>query len=94
MPKTRPVITRFELTKIIAARVQQLSDGAPTTLPEDHVLYGGAPYDIAIAELEERRLPMMVPRHLPDGTTEVWRLEQLRLPFHLMRHVKSLSILI
>nr|WRJ69749.1 DNA-directed RNA polymerase subunit Rpb6 [Oceanusvirus sp.] len=95
MPKTRPVITKYELTKVIASRVQQLSDGSPTTLPRDHPLSGpgSAPLDVALAELDERVLPMLIPRELPDGTREVWRLEQLALPTAFMRHVRSLAIL-
>jgi DNA-directed RNA polymerase subunit K/omega len=95
MPKTRPVITKYELTKVLASRVQQLSDGAPTTLPRDHPMSssGSGPFEVALAELDARVLPMMIPRDLPDGTREVWRLEQLRLPTSFMRHVRSLSIL-
>jgi DNA-directed RNA polymerase subunit K/omega len=94
MPKTRPVITKYELTKVLAARVQQLADGAQTTLPRDHPAASArAPLAIALAELDEHVLPMMIPRDLPDGTREIWRLEQLRLPTAFMRHVRSLSIL-
>lgn len=94
-PRTRPVITKYELTKVLAARVQQLSDGAMTSLPRDHELSGPSanPMDVAVAELELRVLPMKIPRELPDGTREVWSLSQLRLPASFMRHVKSLNIL-
>ena len=93
MPRTRPVITKYELTKVLAARVQQLADGAQTTLPRDHPSAKGAPLAVALAELDEKVLPMMIPRDLPDGTREIWRLEQLRLPTAFMRHVRSLSVL-
>lgn len=94
-PRTRPVMTKYEVTKLLAARVQQLADGAPSTLPADHPLgpATGNLLEVAVAELEERKLPMMLPRILPDGTKEVWRLEQLRLPRTFMRHVKSVTIL-
>ena len=62
MPKTRPVITKYELTKVLAARVQQLADGAQTTLPRDHPAASArAPLAIALAELDEHVLPMMIP---------------------------------
>jgi DNA-directed RNA polymerase subunit K/omega len=94
-PKTRPVITKYELTKVLAARIQQLADGAPSTLPADHPVgpATGELMDVAVAELEGGKLPMMIPRELPDGSREVWRLDQLRLPKSFMRHVKSVSIL-
>ena len=93
--RTRPVITKYELTKVLAARVQQLADGAPSTLPPGREV-GTGPTDllgIAVRELEEGLLPMLVPRDLPDGTREVWRLDRLRLPRAFMRHVRSVSIL-
>ena len=88
-------MTRYELAKVLAARVQQLADGAQSTLPPDHPAgpATGGLMQVAVAELEEGRLPMMVPRELPDGTREVWRIDQLRLPKAFMRHVRSLSIL-
>lgn len=94
-PKTRPVLTKYELTKVIAARVQQLADGSPSTLPADHPIgpSTGKLMDVVVAELEEGKLPMMIPRELPDGSKEIWRLDQLRLPRSFMRHVKSISIL-
>lgn len=94
-PRTRAVISKYELTKVLAARVQQLADGATSTLPADHPVGPAAAnlMAVAVAELEEGRLPMMIPRELPDGTREVWRLDQLRLPRAFMRHVKSVSIL-
>ncbi len=89
------MISKYELTKVLAARVQQLADGATSTLPDDHAVnpMTGNLLEIAVAELEEGRLPMMIPRDLPDGSREVWRLDQLRLPMAFMRHVKSVSIL-
>lgn len=89
------MISKYELTKVLAARVQQLADGAASTLPDDHAVnpMDGNLLEIAVAELEEGRLPMMIPRDLPDGSREVWRLDQLRLPAAFMRHVKSVSIL-
>lgn len=94
-PKTRAVLTKYELTKVLAARVQQLADGTPSTLPPDHPVgpATGNLLDVAVAELEEGKLPMMIPRELPDGSREVWRLDQLRLPRAFMRHVRSVSIL-
>ena len=88
-------MTKYELVKVLSARVQQLADGATSTLPAEHPVnpvYGNL-LDVAVAELEEGKLPMMLPRELPDGTTEMWRLDQLRLPKAFMRHVKSTSIL-
>lgn len=88
-------MTRYEVTKVIAARVQQLADGAPSTLPADHPVGPATAglMEVAVAELEEGRLPMMLPRELPDGSREVWRLDQLRLPRAFMKHVRSVTIL-
>lgn len=93
--KTRAVMTRYEVTKVIAARVQQLSEGSKSTLPEDHPCSskGCGLMKIAVAELENGTIPMMIRRDLPDGTTETWRLADLRLPRAFMRHASAIDIL-
>lgn len=91
--RTRPVMSKYEVTKIISARVQQLSEGAPSTLSSDHEAHSKGLMNVAVAELEERTLPMMITRELPDGSKELWKLDQLRLPKTFMRHVRSIQIM-
>jgi DNA-directed RNA polymerase I, II, and III subunit RPABC2 len=72
-----PFLTVFERTKILGTRTNQLAEGARpfVTVPE----YMTNPLDIAKLELEQRRLPFIVKRPMPDGTFEYWRLSDLMI---------------
>ena len=72
-----PFLTVYERTKILGTRANQLADGARpfVTVPE----YVTKPLDIAKLELEQRRLPFIVKRPMPDGTFEYWRLSDLMI---------------
>ena len=72
-----PFLTVYERTKILGTRTNQLAEGARpfVTVPE----YVTQPLDIAKLELEQRRLPYIVKRPMPDGTFEYWRLSDLMI---------------
>ena len=58
-------LTRFERTRLIAARALQLSLGAPVLVKTPK---HATPIDIARKELDEKVLPLAVLREFPDGT--------------------------
>ena len=72
-----PFLTIYERTKILGMRTNQLAEGARpfVTVPE----YMTQPLQIAKLELEQRRLPFIVKRPMPDGTFEYWRLSDLMI---------------
>lgn len=73
--RTYPFITVFEKTKIIGLRANQLSKGAaPYVAVPKHMT---DVRDIARYELEQKRLPFLIKRPLPNGTFEYWRLSDL-----------------
>jgi DNA-directed RNA polymerase I, II, and III subunit RPABC2 len=73
--RTYPFITLYEKTKIIGLRANQISQGAKPFIPvPEHVT---DVKDIARLELEQKRLPFIIKRPLPDGTFEYWRLSDL-----------------
>lgn len=75
--RTYPFLTLYEKTKIIGLRANQLSKGARPYIPvPDHI---SSVRDIARMELEQKRLPFIVKRPLPNGTYEYWRLSDLML---------------
>jgi DNA-directed RNA polymerase I, II, and III subunit RPABC2 len=75
--KTYPFMTLYEKTKIIGLRANQLSKGAkPYVVVPDHVT---DVREIARLELEQKRLPFLVKRPLPDGTFEYWRVMDLMI---------------
>ena len=75
--KSPPFLTIYERTKILGARTNQLAEGAMpfVTVPE----YMTQPLEIAKLELEQRRLPYIIKRPMPDGTFEYWRLSDLMI---------------
>lgn len=73
--RTYPFLTTFERTKIIGLRANQLSKGAaPLIHIPEHIT---DVRDIARLELEQKRLPFIVKRPLPNGSFEYWRLSDL-----------------
>ena len=60
-----PTLTRFEKARIMGARALQLSLGAPVfiTIPKNIV----SSLEIAMEELNQRLLPIVIKRSLPNG---------------------------
>ena len=70
-----PYLTQFERTKILGFRSNQLSQGArPLIQVPSHVT---DVMEIARLELEQKRLPFLLKRPMPDGTYEYFRLQDL-----------------
>jgi len=75
--KTYPFLTIYEKTKIIGLRANQLSQGAkPYIAVPEHVV---SVREIARMELEQKRLPFIIKRPLPNGTYEYWRIADLMI---------------
>ena len=75
--KSQPFLSQYEKTRILGFRTNQLAQGsrAFVTVP-DHIVNT---LDIAKMELEQRRLPFIVKRPMPDGSFEYWRLSDLMI---------------
>ncbi len=75
--KSQPFLTQYEKTSILGFRTNQLAQGAiPFVAVPKHIRN---PLDIAKMELEQRRLPFILKRPMPDGSYEYWRLSDLIL---------------
>ena len=75
--RTLPFITRYERAKILGERASQLEAGAkPMIKVEPNVLDG---YLIALKEFEEKKIPFIVKRPLPNGSCEYWKLQDLEI---------------
>ena len=72
--QTTNYITKYEKAKIIGFRAQQLSKGAAPSIDigEEY-----NPYNIALMELEQNKLPLMIKRKLPNGSVEYWKTNEL-----------------
>lgn len=75
--KTSPILTKYEKTRIISERVQQLSNGGTPFIsnPESY----STVYDIALQELNMKKLPFIIKRTISGNNYELWKLEDLKL---------------
>lgn len=75
---TRNIMTKYEKNAMIGLRSEQLIRGALPLVDFDPKHFD--PRLIAHKELEERKLPMMVCRKLPNGEKEYWRIDDMIIP--------------
>lgn len=76
--KTMNILSKYERTKIIGMRMEQLARSSRPYVDIDPSKQFD-PYDIAMAELNTRKLPFMICRTLPNGEKEFWRLEDMMI---------------
>ncbi|KAF2095682.1 RNA polymerase Rpb6 [Rhizodiscina lignyota] len=71
---TTPYMTKYERARVLGTRALQISMNAPVLVD----LEGETdPLQIAIKELREKKIPLVVRRYLPDGFYEDWTCEEL-----------------
>jgi DNA-directed RNA polymerase I, II, and III subunit RPABC2 len=75
--KTLPFITKYEKAKVLGERAKQLNSGAEAFVEMGDEIIDG--YLIAMAEFEQKKIPMIVRRPLPNGGSEFWRLADLEV---------------
>jgi DNA-directed RNA polymerase I, II, and III subunit RPABC2 len=75
--QTLPFITRYEKARILGERAKQINAGAkPFVEVEGSVIDG---YLIALGEFEQKKIPFMIKRPLPNGGCEYWKLSDLEI---------------
>jgi DNA-directed RNA polymerase I, II, and III subunit RPABC2 len=78
--KTLPFVSKFEKARILGVRAKQINNGASVMIDvPEHVIDG---YTIAQMEYEQKKIPFIVKRPLPNGAVEYWKfsdLEQINL---------------
>jgi len=72
---TKNYLTKYERTKIIGLRSQQIATGSPvfTDVPDGMI----NSIDIAKKELRERKIPFILKRNVGKNKYEYWKLEDL-----------------
>jgi len=75
--RTLPFLTKFERTRILGQRAKQLDDGANSFVSVPQNIIDG--YQIAELELEEKKIPFIIRRPLPNGKSEYWKIEDLEV---------------
>jgi DNA-directed RNA polymerase I, II, and III subunit RPABC2 len=72
---TSSFMTKYEKARVLGTRALQISKNAPLMIAP---LPGECdPYKLAERELNERKIPFIIRRYLPDGTYEDWKLSEL-----------------
>ncbi|EMF16846.1 RNA polymerase Rpb6 [Sphaerulina musiva SO2202] len=71
---TTPYMTKYERARVLGTRALQISMGAPVLVDVESET---DPLQIALKELREKKIPLVVRRYLPDGYYEDWTCEEL-----------------
>jgi DNA-directed RNA polymerase subunit K/omega len=70
-----PYLTTFEKTKLIGLRATMIAKGSPLFIERPpHVT---DVLELARMEVEQKKVPVILKRLMPDGTFEYWRLSDL-----------------
>lgn len=72
---TSPYLTKYERARLLGTRALQISQNAPLMVdPKEET----DPLKIAQMELQEKKIPLIVRRYLPDGKHyEDWKIDEL-----------------
>lgn len=72
--QTLPKLTKYERAKILGVRAEMIANGAQVFLTEN---IPSSAYQIALLELQQKKIPLIIRRYLPNKEIEDWRLEDL-----------------
>lgn len=75
--KTVPILSKFEKTRVLGLRAKQINEGAKSFVEMNQSNYDG--YIIACQELNEKKIPFIIRRPMPNGASEYWRLKDLEI---------------
>jgi hypothetical protein len=73
--QTLPFITKYEKARILGERAKQINAGAKAFVSIPENMIDG--YLIALREYEEKKIPFILKRPLPNGAMEYWKLKDL-----------------
>lgn len=75
--RTQPFITKYEKARILGERAKQINSGSRSFVAIDESVIDG--YLIALKEFEEKKIPFIVKRPMPNGGCEYWKLQDLEI---------------
>jgi DNA-directed RNA polymerase I, II, and III subunit RPABC2 len=73
--KTIPYLTKYEKARILGQRAKQINSGATVFVKVPEKVIDG--YLIAELELQEKRVPFIIRRPMPNGGSEYWSIKDL-----------------
>lgn len=71
---TTPYMTKYERARVLGTRALQISMNAPVLVDIEGET---DPLQIAMKELAQRKIPLVLRRYLPDGSYEDWGCDEL-----------------
>tara|TARA_B110000305_G_C19254724_1_gene546518 strand:+ start:110 stop:826 length:717 start_codon:yes stop_codon:yes gene_type:complete len=75
--KTVPILTKYEKARVLGLRAKQLENGSLPLIELDKSIID--PYLIAVKELDQKKIPFIIKRPLPNGACEYWKIKDLEL---------------
>lgn len=73
------LFSRYERARVLGTRALQIAMCAPVMVE----LEGETdPLQIAMKELKQRKIPIVIRRYLPDNSYEDWRIDELIIVDH------------
>ena len=78
---TREYFTKYEYTALLSMRAQQLADGAKPMVSLEGLKASDSMFvwNVAKREIEQRKLPFIIRRQLPDGNSEFWSAQEMEV---------------
>jgi DNA-directed RNA polymerase subunit K/omega len=74
---TDPCLTKYEKTKVLSERTQQIENGSIIYIPLNDKLQDS--YSIALEEFKQKKIPFIICRPLPNSKDfEYWKLNDLK----------------
>lgn len=75
--KTVPFMTQYEKAKILGQRAKQINNGSnPFVDVASNIIDG---HTIALMELNQKKIPFIIRRPLPNGASEYWKVSDLKV---------------
>lgn len=78
---TRGYFTKYEFTALVAMRAQQIAEGARPLVSLDGLKTSDPMFvwNVARREVEQQKLPFLIRRQMPDGTSEFWSAQEMEM---------------
>ena len=78
---TREYFTKYEFTALLATRAQQLAEGAKPLASLDGLKTSDPMFvwNLARREIEQRKLPFIIRRQMPNGESEFWSAQEMEV---------------
>jgi DNA-directed RNA polymerase I, II, and III subunit RPABC2 len=76
---TREYFTKYEYTSLVATRAQQLAEGAKPLASLEGLKTSDPMFiwNVAKREIEQRKLPFLIRRTMPNGVSEYWSAQEM-----------------